>query len=601
MLEQMRKQSKIFIIIVAVAFILTILFSWGMDITGLGGKSARSTFVGSVDGQEISYYDYNNMIQQTYGEYKQQYPDREIAERDMQQIRENAWQKIINQIMVNKLLKKYDITVSDNEVVELIKLAPPREVQQITQFHTDGKFDYNKYRSFLSNPQSGYLVQQMEYIFRTSFPNDKLYYRFFSTINVTDMELKDYYFQKNEKIKIAYISYGAERIPDDAVVIDSAAVKAYYEEHKEDYKTPEKLQLEMVQFDKTPQGSDLTHAAQKAQAIYQELKKGAEFGALVVKYSDDLSTRDKGGNLGLVKRGSMKPEFENVLFMLDSAEYSEPFHTPYGWHIVICDGKETGEGDVQSVLCRQILIKETASPERMDSLLRVADMFNDKIREKNFDEALKTWNITPQIIDSTSRTSFFLPQVGYLEGFDFFLQTAQEERVSNMFTTDKGIFIFRVKKVYPPEIKPYAEVARQIVNQLKIEKKVEALKPQIEEIEKRIGSVQNLGEIDSALKPDTSTLFSRMDNVPKIGSGNELIGLGFKLSLNQIGGAILHNNRYFFIQLIDRMVPSDEEFIANRDAIMQEYDGKVRNIRAQEWLMRMRENIKVEDKRSEYF
>ena len=76
----------------------------------------------------------------------------------------------------------------------------------------------------------------------------------------------------------------------------------------------------------------------KANEIYQLLNDGADFEALVEKYSDDPSSVNKGGRLPTFGTGTttrMVPEFEDVAFALkNDGDYSEPVKTPYGFHIV---------------------------------------------------------------------------------------------------------------------------------------------------------------------------------------------------------------------------------------------------------------------------
>ncbi len=72
--------------------------------------------------------------------------------------------------------------------------------------------------------------------------------------------------------------------------------------------------------------------------IYQMLLDGKSFEELVAKYSDDPSTKKKGGILPAFGSGTttrMVPEFENTAFALkNDGDFSEPIKTQYGWHII---------------------------------------------------------------------------------------------------------------------------------------------------------------------------------------------------------------------------------------------------------------------------
>lgn len=74
----------------------------------------------------------------------------------------------------------------------------------------------------------------------------------------------------------------------------------------------------------------------RAEEIYQKLKQGEDFGELAKQFSQDGYTATKGGVLEKFSSGSLSSEeFENRAFALKvPGDYTEPFETQYGWHIV---------------------------------------------------------------------------------------------------------------------------------------------------------------------------------------------------------------------------------------------------------------------------
>jgi peptidyl-prolyl cis-trans isomerase SurA len=73
----------------------------------------------------------------------------------------------------------------------------------------------------------------------------------------------------------------------------------------------------------------------KAQMVYDSLQTGEDFGLLARKYSDDPSSARNGGEIPWFGTGRMIPEFEDECFALESkGDYSKPFKSSYGWHIV---------------------------------------------------------------------------------------------------------------------------------------------------------------------------------------------------------------------------------------------------------------------------
>ena len=82
--------------------------------------------------------------------------------------------------------------------------------------------------------------------------------------------------------------------------------------------------------------SDTTSVGKiKIDEVYSKLKLGSDFNELVKQYSNDTGTKSKGGVLRKFGRGRMVKPFEEASFSLGKeGDYSMPFSSPFGWHIV---------------------------------------------------------------------------------------------------------------------------------------------------------------------------------------------------------------------------------------------------------------------------
>lgn len=76
--------------------------------------------------------------------------------------------------------------------------------------------------------------------------------------------------------------------------------------------------------------------------IYDQLKGGVPWAELCSRYSEDQNSKSNGCKLRPFGVGAMAsvPEFDRVAFSLQNAgEFSDPFQTAYGWHIVLLERK----------------------------------------------------------------------------------------------------------------------------------------------------------------------------------------------------------------------------------------------------------------------
>lgn len=112
----------------------------------------------------------------------------------------------------------------------------------------------------------------------------------------------------------------------------------------------------------------------RAESLLAEIKRGGDFERIARRETNDLQTKDTGGDLGWIRRGDNLPEFDRWLFggpfqaPLAPGQVSAVFETPYGFHIVRVDRVQTGE-----VKARQILIAPRIDSSDIARTAKLAD------------------------------------------------------------------------------------------------------------------------------------------------------------------------------------------------------------------------------------
>lgn len=85
-------------------------------------------------------------------------------------------------------------------------------------------------------------------------------------------------------------------------------------------------------------------AKQRALDIKAKITSPALFASIAKQYSDDVNSRDNGGEIGTTNRGNSGPiistDFENAIFSLPLNTVSNPIRSPYGWHLVMVENKQ---------------------------------------------------------------------------------------------------------------------------------------------------------------------------------------------------------------------------------------------------------------------
>ncbi len=162
------------------------------------------------------------------------------------------------------------------------------------------------------------------------------------------------------------------------ISIPEDELKSYYDNHKEEFKTPEMVKASHILIKVNPSASaeEKKKAKEKAEDILKKIKSGQDFAKLASEFSDDPGSKTKGGDLGFFAKGRMIKPFEDAAFSLKPGEVSGVVETQFGYHIIKVE-------------------------ERKDAGIEGFDTAKEKIRQKLLQDRIKT-KVT-EFIDSAMK------------------------------------------------------------------------------------------------------------------------------------------------------------------------------------------------------
>ena len=119
-----------------------------------------------------------------------------------------------------------------------------------------------------------------------------------------------------------------------------------------------------------------------SESIYRQLLQGSEFKALAKQYSDDPGTALNGGSLGWSEEGQFVPEFSEVMGKTETGQLSEPFLSPFGWHVLRVDDRRVQNisDEARREMAIDILFKRRFEEERQEWLKEIRDEAYVEIR-----------------------------------------------------------------------------------------------------------------------------------------------------------------------------------------------------------------------------
>lgn len=154
------------------------------------------------------------------------------------------------------------------------------------------------------------------------------------------------------------------------VKVTPADVRAFYNRIPKDSLPEIPTQVEIAQIVKMP---DISEAEEerviaKLGQFRKDALGGKDFGTIAILYSEDPGSAANGGELGMVPRGTMVPEFDAVAFTLLDGEISEVFKTDFGFHIMQMIERR---GDQYN--SRHILLKPRVSSTELNKSRKLLD------------------------------------------------------------------------------------------------------------------------------------------------------------------------------------------------------------------------------------
>jgi len=591
-MQKMRQYTKEFLIFLVLAFVGTIIFDWGMNVTGI---RRRPDLMGEVNGEKIMANQYYKALQNQI-EQRRQNGDAELTDQEMSQLEDQVWEGLVQEILLRQEIKRRGITVSDSEIVAVLKYNPPAALRNNKSFLTNGQFDYKKYLSALRDPRNDWRPVE-EYV-RNILPFQKLQDEITSSVFVTPEEVRWEFIKRNQKAKVKYIFFDPNQFSDEMIQITDAEIQQYYEEHKENYREPEKRKIQYALFPVVPTKADSEAVWSDAMDLIKRIKEGEDFASLAKTYSEDPGTRDKGGDLGFFTRGTMVKPFEEAAFSAKVGEVVGPVKSPYGLHIIKVEEKKRENGQWK-VRARHILLKYVPSNQTRDEVKTEATIFAMDAIELGMDQAAKKDTVKVQESPLFTRGGF-IPGIGFARDIvEFAFKGKVGDIREQPFETDRGFVVARIAEIQKEHIRPLKEVQKTIRNILLNQKKKDLAGQRCAEVRKRMKTPDDFERVaaEDSLEVKETGYFTRNDYIPGVGREPNFIGTAFGLKPNEISQPVEATRGYYLIKLLDKTKIDEKAFALQKSQIYTQLLNQKKMQAFTQWYNELKQKADIKDYR----
>ncbi len=400
-------------------------------------------------------------------------------------------------------------------------------------------------------------------------------------INPNEAELKAFYERNKasynnsipEKRKVRYVVLDSGKI-EAGVSVSHEDLQAYYDQHRDDYRVPEQVNVSHILI-KTPlPGPDgkadpkgVEEARKKAEDVLKQLKAGGNFAELAKKYSEDPGSGKNGGSLGWIGKGRTVPEFEQTAFSLSKGATSGLVQSSYGFHIIRLDDKQAAHVKTLDEVKDQIegSIKQQkaaqAAANQVNALLAQA-------RSTGLDKAAAAKGLNVISTDFVSRTDS-LPGLGSAPQFMSAVFGQAEKAPPDQVQVAQGYAVFDVLAIKPASTPTFEEIRSRVEEEFRNERVAALLTQKTQELSDRAKAEHDLKKAakEAGATIKTSDFVLPDGQVPDIGSMSGGASVAFSLKIGEISGPIANGNTGVVLSVQERQEPTPQDFEAKKDQI----------------------------------
>lgn len=522
--------------------------------------------------------------------------------------------QLLDQMVTQELsvqeAKRFGLDVTDKELREQILALPV--FQQM-----GGSFNMDVYSRVLQ--QAGTTVEEFEESERDQILVDKLRHLVTDGVVVTPQEVEQYYRDGNEKVSLQYVLFDPTEI-EKTTKVDEADLAKYFAANKQKFTASEQRQAKYILVDmnkiranlkitdddlrqfydqnrikyfvndrtrvshilfkttgKTP--AEVEQIRQKALEVLAKARAGADFAALARQYSEDDSTKDKGGDLGWVDQDTnFVPEFKEAALSLGVGAVSDLVTSQFGFHII----KATAHQDAHTMSFEEA--KEVIRPTLM---AQKADQEGQALANRIFAAV----SSKPQDLDAVAKqfgadvreTPLFapgdsVPNIGSNPDFEKKVFTTALNKVSEPVRVAPGFVIPEVVEIKPPHVPELAEIRDQVEAAYKKDKAQDLAKQKAAAFAKTAASAKDFlaAAKKAGLTGSTTDPFLRNATVKDLGNTRDISTTAFNMKAGDTSGALPLGPKFMVFRVKDKQDVTQQDFEKVRASTTEQVLGEKR-------------------------
>ncbi len=367
------KAAWLVFIIIALSLLGFLLMDSVSGARGRGIFGGNQSSLGSVNGQDIDYVEFQKRLQMQENQFQQQgYP---INEMMRQNIQEQVWNQFIEENVLEAEYKKLGLAVSGQELNDILfGDNPPADFRQ--QFtNENGQYDANKAKQAVdalkkqkNDPMAKNFTEQYLPALASFRLREKYTALLANTYYIPKWMAEKTAAENSQIAAIKFVGVPYTTISDSLpeIKVTDEDITSYISKRKEEFKQEPSRSISYVSFSAAPTAEDTAVVRTNLENLRAEFSNTTEVAQFLTRNNSDVPLFD-----GYVLKSKLQvPNADTIRELSDGAIYG-----PYldGGNFVVA--KMLGKRSLpDSVKCRHILLSTQATPDsvakaRIDSIV----------------------------------------------------------------------------------------------------------------------------------------------------------------------------------------------------------------------------------------
>ncbi|MGB9741851.1 MAG: peptidyl-prolyl cis-trans isomerase [candidate division WOR-3 bacterium] len=559
MLSTLRKRVKVVMIIVAAAFIAGFLMSevWNLvrHHERPGTKNIPPGVVGQVGDYKITTDEYRQVRQYIAGKYHQDSSFRDLTNEDESRIEHLTWNHLETELTWAKVFKQTRLDITEGELEWIISNYPPPQLQNHPDLQTDGRFDTNKYRQALANPNNRqFFARYAREIYEQLRPQ-KLQLYVAGAIILPRNEVEQAVAQSNTVVSVTALYIGPTALKEEERNYEpsTAELRRFYAEHRRDFQPKEEIrELKFVFFPFTITPEDTAAARARIDEAYRRLVAASP-----------ASLRDSFEMAGLMfgdyepdtvavafTRSQFNPAVESIVRRLKPGSFTRPLSTGNGWQIILLDSARNDTFWVKRIRTR---IKPDESRElALQDQIRT---FMEQAAGGDFDSVAVRMNLmlgpSPARVLGRRKLSWSVEIYNPGELVAWAADAKPGEVMPVPMRGPYGYYVFKLARIVPVKPAPFEQVQEALKWRLRQEREKKLCAEIATAALASIRSGKTLEQYaaeNQQVELIHEVINGSADMMARGRRGAEFVGAALALEPGQITGPIMTNWGYYIVR-----------------------------------------------------